>query len=133
MRFDARALSDPREAHATHATAVGGGRAASLPSRRRFCVMAANVNSNWALLGPRKRSRPSRRMRFRCAALPIAYVRPRDRKEFHPGVYSCFWLSNRWEIRDVNFQVPNKILLKNRLSTVSMWDRIWCTHSLIFC
>src|SRR5437868_15145367 len=36
-------------------------------SLRRFCAIAANVNSNWAPHGPRNRSRPSRRIRFKCA------------------------------------------------------------------
>ena len=36
-------------------------------SLRRFCAIAANVNSNWAPHGPRNRSRPSRKIRFKCA------------------------------------------------------------------
>ena len=30
-------------------------------------TIAANVNSNWAPHGPRHRSRPSRKIRFKCA------------------------------------------------------------------
>jgi hypothetical protein len=52
---------------AAHAGAIGGGRAISLASLRRFCAIASNVNSNWAPHGPRNRSRPSRRIRFKCA------------------------------------------------------------------
>src|SRR5271155_1093321 len=47
--------------------AIGGGRATSFASLRRFCAIAASVNSNWAARGPRNRRRPSRRMRFKCA------------------------------------------------------------------
>jgi len=41
--------------------ANGGGRATNLASLRRFCAIAANVNSNWAPHGPRNRNRPSRK------------------------------------------------------------------------
>jgi hypothetical protein len=34
---------------------------------RRFCAIAASVNSNWAPRGPRNRRRPSCRIRLRCA------------------------------------------------------------------
>ena len=54
-------------AYAAHKGASGGGRATNLASLRRFCAIAANVNSNWAPHGPRNRSRPSRRIRFKCA------------------------------------------------------------------
>src|SRR5271163_2252244 len=47
--------------------AIGGGRATSFASLRRFCAIAAGVNSNWAPRGPRNRRRPSRKMRFKCA------------------------------------------------------------------
>jgi len=53
--------------YAAHAGTIGGGRAISLASLRRFCAIAANVNSNWAPHGPRNRNRPSRRIRFKCA------------------------------------------------------------------
>ena len=54
-----------RNAHETHAdTRPGGARAVSLARRRKFCAMAANVNSNCAPLGPRSRRRSRRRMRF---------------------------------------------------------------------
>ena len=56
--------ADARDAHATHA-AAGGGLATSLARRRRFWAMAASVNSNCAPRGPRRRSRPSLRMRLR--------------------------------------------------------------------
>ena len=53
--------------YARLASATGGGRTMSFPSLRRFCAIAASVNSNWAPQGPRKRSRPSRKIRLRCA------------------------------------------------------------------
>jgi hypothetical protein len=63
-----RTLGTPHRTHATHAVgAIGGGRAISFASLRRFCAIAARVNSNCAPAGPRSRNRPSRRMRFRCA------------------------------------------------------------------
>src|ERR1700752_4174115 len=66
--LEALTLQTERHAHATHAAdVIGGGRMTSLASRLRFCAMAASVNSNWAPLGPRKRNRPSRRMRLRWA------------------------------------------------------------------
>ena len=46
---------------------VGGGRATSLARRRRFCAIAASVNSSCAPRGPSSRRRPSLRMRLRCA------------------------------------------------------------------
>jgi hypothetical protein len=52
---------------ATHAEAMGGGRATTLASLRRFCAIAASVTSNRAPYGPRNRSRLSRRIRFKCA------------------------------------------------------------------
>jgi hypothetical protein len=67
-----------RDAHATHAIGMlGGGRATSFASLRKFCAMAANVNSNWAPLGPRRRNRLSRRMRFRCANSISTFLRSR--------------------------------------------------------
>jgi hypothetical protein len=53
--------------YATQAGTIGGGRAISLASLRRFCAIAAHVNSNRAPHGPRNRSRPSRKIRFKCA------------------------------------------------------------------
>ena len=51
---------DARSGYAAHAAAgVGGGRATSLASRRRFCAIAASVNSSCAPRGPRSRRRPS--------------------------------------------------------------------------
>jgi hypothetical protein len=55
------------QVHAAHAATNGGDRATSLASRRRFCAIAASMNSNCAPRGPRKRRRPSRKMRFKCA------------------------------------------------------------------
>jgi hypothetical protein len=46
---------------------AGGGRATNDASRRRFCAIAARTNSFWAPRGPRRRSRPSLRIRFKCA------------------------------------------------------------------
>jgi hypothetical protein len=43
--------------YARHASAAGGGRATSFASRRRFCAIAARVNSSCAPHGPRNRSR----------------------------------------------------------------------------
>jgi hypothetical protein len=57
--------------------AIGGGRATSLASRRKFCAVAASVNSNCAPLGPRRRNRPSRRMRLRCANSISTFLRSR--------------------------------------------------------
>src|ERR1700676_3828924 len=57
-------FTDAGNAYAAHKGAIGGGRATNLASLRRFCAIAANVNSNWAPHGPRNRSRPSRRIRF---------------------------------------------------------------------
>jgi hypothetical protein len=51
----ARKRHTQRHAHATHAPNLsGGGCAASLANRRRFCATAASVNSNWAPIGPRQ-------------------------------------------------------------------------------
>src|SRR5215207_1146107 len=66
---------------------TGGGRATSLASRLRFCAMAASVNLNCAPLGPRRRNRPSRRMRFRCAnsISTLLAVATRSRERFGLG------------------------------------------------
>ena len=61
------ALTNTRDAYATHAAAGGGGLATNLPRRRRFWAMAASVNSSCAPRGPRSRRRPSLRMRLRWA------------------------------------------------------------------
>ena len=56
-----RTLRIPHGTHATHAVgAIGGGRATNFASLRRFCAIAASVNSNCAPAGPRRRNRPSR-------------------------------------------------------------------------
>jgi hypothetical protein len=60
-------FTDACNAYAAHKEAIGGGRAINLASLRGFCAIAANVNSNWAPHGPRNRSRPSRKIRFKCA------------------------------------------------------------------
>jgi hypothetical protein len=60
-------FTDACNAYAAHKGTNGGGRATNLASLRRFCAIAANVNSDWAPHGPRNRSRPSRRIRFKCA------------------------------------------------------------------
>jgi hypothetical protein len=39
--------------YAKHASVTGGGRMRSFASLRRFCAIAAGVNSNWAPHGPR--------------------------------------------------------------------------------
>ena len=83
--FEATALTLERNptspgAYATAATASGGGRATSLASLRRFCAIAASMNSNWAPRGPRNRKRPSRRMRLRCAnSISTRFLSRRDR------------------------------------------------------
>jgi len=53
--------------YAKHGSVTGGGRTTSFASLRRFCAIAASVNSNWAPHGPRSRRRPSRKIRLRCA------------------------------------------------------------------
>jgi len=45
----------------------GGGGASRKAMRRRFCAMAASKNSSRAPVGPRRRSRSSLMIRFRCA------------------------------------------------------------------
>src|SRR5208283_844300 len=60
---------------------LGGGWLASLASFRRFCAMAASVNSSLAPQGPRNRSLLSLRMRLRCAnSISIFFRSRRDRK-----------------------------------------------------
>jgi hypothetical protein len=61
----ASAQNSPK--NAKRASVTGGGRTTSFASLRRFCAVAARVNSNWAPHGPRKRRRPSRKIRLRCA------------------------------------------------------------------
>jgi hypothetical protein len=70
-------FTDARDGYATHAATVGGGRATNLASLRRFCAIAASVNSNWAPHGPRNRSRPSLRIRLRCANRISIFLRSR--------------------------------------------------------
>jgi hypothetical protein len=61
--------------YATHNAWAGGGRATSDASRRKFWAMAARTNSSWAPCGPRSRSRPSFRMRFKCANRILIFLR----------------------------------------------------------
>src|SRR5262249_17391017 len=56
-----------RNSYAAHTAPAGGGRATSLASRRRFCAIAASVNSSCAPRGPRNRRRLNLRMRLRWA------------------------------------------------------------------
>jgi len=70
-------FTDACNGYAAHAGAIGGGRATGLASLRRFCAIAANVNSNWAPHGPRNRSRPSRRIRFKRGHLDMFAVAAR--------------------------------------------------------
>jgi hypothetical protein len=67
QRIGAFGLSLRAAAYAMHRTWASGGRATSATSRRRLWAMAARTNSSWAPRGPRSRSRPSFRMRFKCA------------------------------------------------------------------
>ena len=61
-----------------HSCAAGGGRTRACRAAR-FWAIAANVNSNWAPLSPRKRSRPSRRMRLRWAnSISTRFLSRRD-------------------------------------------------------
>ena len=66
LEFNKNAANSTRDlcndrTHATHAVgAIGGGRATNFASLRRFCAIAASVNSNCAPAGPRRRNRPSR-------------------------------------------------------------------------
>ncbi len=92
-----------------HRARVGGGRATSDASRRRFLAMAARTNSSWAPRGPRSRSRPSLRMRFKCANRISIFLRScRDRSK--PSVpandratsRACSWIS-RGIVRDGSF------------------------------
>src|SRR2546422_8269326 len=63
---DAVAL-DACSSYAAQTAGAGGGRPSNLARRRRFCAMAASVNSSCAPHGPRSRRRPSFRMRLRWA------------------------------------------------------------------
>ena len=47
----------------------------SLANFRRFWAVAARVNSSWTPHGPRNRSRPSPRMRLRCANSISTFLR----------------------------------------------------------
>jgi hypothetical protein len=76
-------LSTQLRRYAVRWTRYGGGRATRDASRRRFWAMAARTNSSWAPRGPRSRSRPSRRMRFKCANRISIFLRScRDRSTF---------------------------------------------------
>jgi hypothetical protein len=75
-------LSTQLRRYAVRWTRYGGGRATRDASRRRFWAMAARTNSSWAPRGPRSRSRPSRRMRFKCANRISIFLRScRDRSK----------------------------------------------------
>ena len=71
------------------ASATGGGRMTSFASLRRFCAIAASVNSNWAPHGPRKRRRPSRKIRLRCAKQHL------NTFAIATGSFECFGLGLR--------------------------------------
>jgi hypothetical protein len=62
-----RDRSDAQSGYEAHGPTAGGGLGANLASRRRFCAIAASVNSSCAPQGPRNRRRFSRRIRLRCA------------------------------------------------------------------
>ena len=70
-------LSTQLPRYAMHRASAGGGRATSDASRRRFWAMAARTNSSWAPRGPRSLSRPSLRMRFKCANRISIFLRSR--------------------------------------------------------
>jgi hypothetical protein len=95
--------------YAMHRASAGGGRATSDASRRRFWAMAARTNASWAPRGPRSRSRPSFRMRFKCAnRISIFLLSRRDCSK--PSVLAseratsraCSWMS-RGILRDGSF------------------------------
>ena len=56
-----------QSSYEAHRPTAGGGLGTNLASRRKFCAIAASVNSSCAPQGPRNRRRFSRRMRLRCA------------------------------------------------------------------
>ena len=95
--------------YAIHRASAGGGRATSDASRRRFWAMAARTNSSWTPRGPRSRSRPSFRMRFKCANRISIFLRSR-RDCSKPSVLAseratsraCSWMS-RGILRDGSF------------------------------
>jgi len=102
-------LSTHLERYAMHRARAGGGRATSDASRRRFWAMAARTNSSWAPRGPRSRSRPSFRIRFKCANRISIFLR--SRRDFSkPSVpasdratsRACSWMS-RGILRDGSF------------------------------
>jgi hypothetical protein len=89
-----------------HRARSGGGRATSDASRRRFWAMAARTNSSWAPRGPRSRSRPSFRIRFKCANRISIFLR--SRRDFSKSSVpandratsrACSWMS-RGILRD---------------------------------
>ena len=99
-------LSTQLPRYAIHSAAAGGGRATSDASRRRFWAIAARTNSSWAPRGPRSRSRPSLRIRFKCANRISIVLRSR-RDVSKPSVpasdratsRACSWMS-RGILRD---------------------------------
>src|SRR6476660_1780665 len=102
-------LSTQLPRYAMHMAPAGGGRATSDASRRRFWAIAARTNSSWAPRGPRSRSRPSLRMRFKCANRISIFLRSRrdcsklsvpanDRATSR----ACSWIS-RGILRDGSF------------------------------
>ena len=102
-------LSTQLPRYAIHRAPAGGGRATSEASRRRFWAIAARTNSSWAPRGPRSRSRPSFRMRLRCANRISIFLRSRrdcskssvptnDRATSR----ACSWIS-RGILRDGSF------------------------------
>jgi hypothetical protein len=70
-------LSTQLPRYAMHRARVGGGRATSDASRRKFCAVAARTNSSCAPRGPRSRSRPSFSMQSRCANRVSIFLRSR--------------------------------------------------------
>jgi hypothetical protein len=73
--------------YAMHRASAGGGRAASAASRRRFWAIAARSNSSWAPLGPRSLSRPSLRMRFKCANRISIFLRIRQERSRAASIF----------------------------------------------
>jgi hypothetical protein len=103
-------LQAEHHAHATHSMDVtGGGRATSLARRLRFCAIAASVNSNCTPLGPRRRNRPSLRMRFRCANSISTFLRSR-RDCSNALVFASARATSRAFLGDVARDSPNRRL-----------------------
>src|ERR1700733_12960136 len=70
-------LSTQLRHYAVHRTGYGGGRGNREGGRLKFWAMAARTNLFWAPRGPRSRSRPSLRMRFKCANRISIFLRSR--------------------------------------------------------